>query len=238
MIAGIVVALPQELRSLTRRRMEVGQISSLSKNCLVCLSGMGQNAAMEASKALLAEGAQFLISWGSAAALDPRLRAGTLLLPENVIAENRRFPTSNVVGRVLRSCPDPPVSFVGGDLLGSGRLLSTPRQKERLFRQTGALAADMESAAVAEAADRYSVSFAVVRAISDTADMALPAAIAEATDEGGRLQIAILLWKLLRSPGDWADVWRLSRSFGKAGRTLRRAADILFPEGSVGFEDS
>jgi adenosylhomocysteine nucleosidase len=93
--------------------------------------------------------------------------------------------------------------------------VTSPAQKARLFRTTGAVAVDMESEAVAEVAREAGVRFAVVRAIVDPAHRSLPRAIrADGVD-----------WlALLAQPGDWMKLMALARDWRRARRALRDVA--------------
>src|ERR1043165_1791652 len=103
---GIVVALPWELKSLTREKIAPGSAQLIAPGTLIAVSGMGGESARAAFALLIAQGATALMSWGYAAALDERLSAGCLVLPERVIgAGGESYPRSEVrrVGKECRS---------------------------------------------------------------------------------------------------------------------------------------
>ena len=64
MITGIVIALPQELETLTTRKIAKGSTIVLSKNLLLAYSGAGAENAQTAANLLIEQGATRLISWG------------------------------------------------------------------------------------------------------------------------------------------------------------------------------
>ncbi len=82
---GILVAMPQECRSLTPKRIPESGFLALEEACLVGLSGAGPEAAVRCAALLAGQGATALLSWGCAAALDPTLKPGDLVLPERII---------------------------------------------------------------------------------------------------------------------------------------------------------
>ncbi len=75
--------------------------------------------------------------------------------------------------------------FGGGRICSSDKIVSTPTEKAELFRQTGALAVDMESDRVRKWAGENGIPFIGIRAISDTADEALDPAVVGLVDEMG-----------------------------------------------------
>lgn len=66
MSLGIIVALPEELTTLTNAKITKGQIHPLGNNFWVTLSGTGPNNASDAAQKLISHGADRLISWGCA----------------------------------------------------------------------------------------------------------------------------------------------------------------------------
>jgi adenosylhomocysteine nucleosidase len=82
----------------------------------------------------------------------------------------------------------------GGRVLTVSRLVSDPAEKQSLHVETGADVADMESAAVAEVCAARGIPFLAVRAVSDTADMALSPRLAELIAGG-----SVSPWKAARA---------------------------------------
>jgi adenosylhomocysteine nucleosidase len=113
----------------------------------------------------------------------------------------------------------------GGRLLTCREPLASSQAKALAFRETGAVAVDMESAAVAEVASAAGLSFLAVRAIVDTAADALPrAAIAATTLNGSTVGIARLLGALARRPAELPALVRLAGRHRAASRTLSAVA--------------
>src|SRR5205823_12545868 len=75
-----------------------------------------------------------------------------------------------------------------GALLTVGAVVESAAQKARLWMETGALAVDMESAAIMAWARGRDVPAAVVRGVSDDAERGIPAALAAAVSEDGRVR--------------------------------------------------
>ena len=135
--------------------------------------GVGPAVAAERIGRLLAmEKPRLLICAGFAGGLDPRLAIGNL-----VVAENLSTPDLLARARTAAT-PDGPRCVFGSILSRSMPVESVPG-KAALFRETGALAVDMESEAVAAACRAAAVPLLVVRTISDPAGAPLPVPFAE-----------------------------------------------------------
>ena len=85
MITGIVVALPEELTTLTSIKIDKGCCRFIADKLLVVYSGAGPINAQSAAELLVAEGATRLMSWGCAAALSASLKPGDLILADKLI---------------------------------------------------------------------------------------------------------------------------------------------------------
>ncbi len=92
MITGIVVALPEELTTLTSKKIDKGRCVFIADKLLVAYSGAGPVNAQAAAELLASKGATRLISWGCAAALSETLKPGDLILADKLIdADNARY---------------------------------------------------------------------------------------------------------------------------------------------------
>jgi adenosylhomocysteine nucleosidase len=109
---------------------------------------------------------------------------------------------------------------VGGQLLTSLHAITAIDAKQSMFRQTGARAVDMESAAIARVAAARGLPFLVARVIVDTAADSLPSSVTAAS-ESGELQIWPLMAALARTPAQIIDLIRLARRFRVAHHALR-----------------
>ena len=175
---------------------------------------------------LVSQGATALLSWGYAAALDDRLNAGSLILPERIIGANGE------IHKVSAEWHQPPISNFDSQhtvrtdaLVESNAIVKTSAEKRALAKQTDAVATDMESAAQARLAQDYGLPFIAIRAIIDTPSTDIPENILEALDPEGNIN----LWKLLSStvPADWIKIVRLGIQFNAAQRTLKRTRKLV-----------
>jgi adenosylhomocysteine nucleosidase len=164
------------------------------------------------AKAFLDDGATALLSFGIAGALSPHLAAGTLLLPHAVIGEDgARQPVDEAwrarVAAVLQAAG---ARAEAGAILGASEPAASPLRKVELFRQTGAIAVDLESHLVARVAAEAKRPFLVLRAVADPASRALPPAAINGLDEHGAPALGRVLASVLRQPGQIPALVRLA----------------------------
>ena len=179
----------------------------------VAVGGGGPAEAANAAERLIAGGAAALVSFGLAGGLDPLLRAGTLVTPVHVLAEDGRWTADPALSATLGS----PAS---GTLYGDGVILTTAAAKRALHARTGAVAVDLESAAVARTAARHGLPFAVLRAICDPAARNLPHAALMALDAQGRIAPFRVALAALSRPREFPALIALARDAALARRAL------------------
>lgn len=225
---GILVAMPQECRSLTSKPIAEGGLLALNDACLVGVSGAGPEAANRCAQRLAEQGGTRLISWGCAAALDPSLKPGDLLIPATIIgADGENLLTDEQWRAEFMEQLNGQIPVNQGALLESRRIVSTAAEKRNLYQQTGALGLDMESAAAARAAKALGLPFLAIRSIVDPADVDIPPSIAAAFDEKGVLHVPKMLMKAVFRPVDLLGIIRLGRDFGKAMETLKAITALI-----------
>jgi adenosylhomocysteine nucleosidase len=217
--AGVVAALMAEARTVGSP-IQRSNPSTLADGTLVAVSGMGCAAAASAAQILIDAGATALVSWGMAGGLDPRLQAGTICLPGIVISRSgATFATDHHWRELVAAAIAAPRVVVNGKLLTVARAIEDIPGKSAAFRETGAVAVDMESVAVADVAAGCGVPFIAVRVIVDTADDALPSAVSAASN-AGQVSIRRLLQGLMRSPSELVPLLRLAQRYRTATRAL------------------
>ena len=223
---GIVAALSAESRPLGSTTRRGADPTTLADGTQLIVTGVGPAAAAVGARRLLASGVRALLSWGLAGALDPALAAGTVVLPREVISPEGRLllTTADWRERVSKGIAASHVVSCGR-LLTCREPLGSTAAKALAFRQTGAVAADMESSAVAEVASAERVPFLVVRAIVDTAHDAVPevALSAAGTGQNG-LRFARLLATLASRPGELPGLIRLAFRYRAASQALAAVA--------------
>lgn len=88
-----------------------------------------------------------------------------------------------------------------GKIYPSPQLISSVTEKQRIFRESGCIAVDMESLVVRRYCEEAGKEFIHIRAISDRADEALPDRIATWVDEVGEPKMAKVSTDLMFHPG-------------------------------------
>ena len=219
--AGVVTALVAEARTLGPTTGRSDGLLLTRDDVLVAISGMGLKAAGRAAEALVDGGAGALVSWGLAGGLSPRLPAGTICLPLEVISEDGVSFATDPHWRALVDAAVGARGVIHGRLLSRPRALDSIANKAAAFAATAAMAVDMESVAVADVAARHGLPFIAVRVIVDTASDQLPAAVAAAA-AAGQVALGSLIEGLLRSPQELPAVCRLAFRYRKAMRALQR----------------
>lgn len=222
-VIGIVAALPEEARILTRQK---GSLIHLSDQAwLAQADGMGAEAAVAAGERLLAAGACALLSWGTAGALDPELASGTLLLPEKVLDCRNQSYRIDLDWRQRLICNLPEgLPLHRGWLQEAPGPVATVEAKRQLYEQSHAMAVDMESAALGRFAQQNNMPFMAVRAVTDTANTIIPQTITRSIDARGRLHLSRVLFHVCRRPSDWPALLGLANDFRAARTTLKSLA--------------
>jgi Nucleoside phosphorylase len=229
--AGFVVALPAEARTLNPSPARAGELRTLPNGARLVICGVGPDAAERAARLLVRSGVTALVSWGTAGGLDPRLRAGALVLANAVIDGRGGVWSSDAawstrLAEVLGTC----ATVDRGTLLGSPLVVGSCGAKADAFARLQAVAVDMESVAVARVAGEHGLPFVTLRVIVDAAHEALPRTAALAIDpQTGRPEAGRLLRALAGRPGEILALMRLARRFGRARKVLSCASATAGP---------
>ena len=193
--------------------------------------GTGHERAYAAACSALSAGASALVSWGVAGALVPELSAGTILLPQQVLTSTGVTLATDSRWRMeLYRALQAMFAVRDGSILETPDVLTTRIVKAQAAQASGAIAADMESAAVGQAASDAGKPFVVLRVVLDTLADTLPRDIERWVDEAGNQRRMAALEMALR-PTSWPNLIRLSRRYGRARGALAASAQVLVPHG-------
>jgi adenosylhomocysteine nucleosidase len=173
-----------------------------------------------------AQQAKCLVSFGIAGGLAPFLRPGDAILSAEVIGDDCRWHP-NEHFRLQVSDLASRIGAAEGPVLGARSILATESDKARAWRDTGALAVDLESAIVARAAEAAGIPFVVLRTIADPATRELPSAALVPLAQDGTPAIIGVLGAVLRRPQQIATLFGLARETRRALSALTGPARAL-----------
>ena len=228
MIIGIVVALPDELGTLTDKKVNKGHCVFIASHVLVVCAGAGMHNAQTAAELLIAKGATHLISWGCVGGLKAGLQPGDLVLPELIVDLNHnRFGADREWYAHCYEILSASVVVHTGTLLTSTQLVAVSQEKKQLQLKTGAIAVDMESIAVARVAQQHQRPFVAIKAIIDAVNTNLPQAINYALNPQGEVELQKLLLYILRHPVEIPRLINIAFDFRQSRKTLLLVAKQL-----------
>lgn len=213
----ITFAIPDESRDLRRAMHGIGRLDDWttgklgSAEVLLAHTGVGPEAARATTARVLARcQPQCVIAAGFAGALDPALQIGDVIL-----AENYSSPALLARCRLLHRL---------GTLTTQTHPVETVVAKRALAAATGAIAVDMETAAIATECSRAGVPLLALRAISDAAAEPLPVPFADWFDLARQRPRPLrLLRHLGRRPSAIVPFVRFVRGLQRARSALGRA---------------
>lgn len=217
-----------EARSVTGRAQPTEEVVEIAEHLLIRVGGVGDSAAEKSCVALIAAGANALVSLGCAAGLAPACRPGSLIVPAELVSPQGEIFAVDPGWRAALLAGIQEFNPVIGTLAGVDEIIGCS-EKHALLTRTGAVAADMESIAVARNARRRGLPMIAVRAISDGPEDALPMSVRSAVDAFGRARYGALLGTLVRRPGDVAALVRLRAGFNSACSTLSQVIEQTGP---------
>jgi adenosylhomocysteine nucleosidase len=176
---------------------------------------------------------EMVIGSGVVGALSYGLRPGDIVLADRVIHKRGEDDDPEHisaveeahlrdVGRYLKVAG---LDYSLGPILTSHRVLASGDEKRRAKDQTGAIAVDMETAALAAEAATRGLPFAVLRTVLDHIDDDIPAI--ELTDELGRARPLHATAHLVRNPRMMFKIPRLMRNLSLATESLADALEAV-----------
>ena len=173
-------------------------------------------------------GLRAVISFGIAGGLDPVLEPGDIILGTTIIAESGEWHVpATVVSALSERMRASGIAAIEGPLVGVEEPILAPADKAAMWRETDAIAVDMESHIGAAFAAANGLRFAAIRVISDPAIRALPALAKQALKPDGRVDFPAVLTGLARTPSQISTLIRAGGDAGKAFAELSRCSRFL-----------
>ena len=227
---------PLALDSLHGFRAEVG-----GREFAVVGHGIGHRRATEIARHTfdLMPGAELVVGTGVVGALSSGLKPGDLVLADRIltidgdgqIAERVIAVGDSHMRAVGRSLASAGIAYSTGAILTSHRVLATGAEKRRAKESTGAIAVDMETAALASEAAARGLPFVAIRAVLDEVDdEVVGAAMA---DQDGNVKPLAATSYLLRNPATMLKLPRLMRNLSRATASIADALTAIAHEGNV-----
>jgi nucleoside phosphorylase len=153
-----------------------------------------------------------VVATGLCGGLEPSLRENDIVIATEVLNQQtgERFISSQVIADRR---------FKPGVVITQDRIATTAAEKAELAK-TGAVAVDMEAAAIAAHARRAKISFACIKVVSDRADETLVVDFNGMRDAEGRIARGKISLYGLTHPLKMPGLLRLKRRADDAARTL------------------
>jgi hopanoid-associated phosphorylase len=202
----------------------------LPPGALIACSGGRPAKAAECADYLLKAGAEGLVSFGVAGGLDPGLAPGALVIGTEVDLGGASLKADEAwAGRLRDVLPGAHLGIV----CGAVDPVLTAAAKASLHAESNGLVIDLESGAVAEACAAAGKPFAVIRAVADPAERAIPEFALKGLAEDGRTRALPVILGLLGRPHLLPALLGLARDNRAALDALGAAARLL--DATLGF---
>lgn len=232
---ALVAALKVEAACFLPGEVLPGLPVDLDDRFTLFLGGMGPERAARSAQRMIREGACAIMSIGMAGALQPGVAPGDILLPAQVVDTGGSLNTAESWrAAILERLKDTMFTVHGGRLHSVASVLGAASAKSECGRATGAVAVDMESAAIVRAAQRHGIPSVVVRVAVDPVNVSLPVEILGRLDPYGGIRITQVLRAVAGKPALLPAMIRLARAQRAARRVLiqlgRRRHELLAPD--------
>jgi adenosylhomocysteine nucleosidase len=192
---------------------------------VVVEAGTGADRARRATQALIdAHTPTWVLSAGFSGALHPDLQLGDLVIADSIV------DTHGEELRVdFRMTPDLERGWHVGRIVMAEEIVRSVSDKQELASNTSALAADLESLAVARVCRDTQTRFMAVRAISDDLSHDLPPEVLSVFGGTGSLRAGAIAGALWKRPSSMKDMWRLRENAQLAAERLARFLNFVVP---------
>lgn len=217
----------RHLRRVRRTRGSAGTFwrgEAAGRDVWLIQTAVGEQRAAAAT-AVLHDAGRFdlLLSTGCAGGLSPELLPGDLAIATAVIGHLSRFETDSARREGARAAAEcAALRATEGPVLCSPRALGSIAAKQDAARRTGAVAVEMEGAAIGAVAQRAGIAFGSVRAILDAVTTELPASGNLIDPSSGAVRPLAVVRYIARQPGAMSQLVGLRRMMSAAERSLEK----------------
>jgi adenosylhomocysteine nucleosidase len=168
-------------------------------------AGMGPARATRATHALLdAHHPRWIVSTGFAGALIPELKRGNIVVANEIVGLQ-----SEPLQIDLGMASDATRGLHVGRTLTVDKMVRGVAEKQALATQTGAIALDMETLAVATVCRNTKTRFMAIRVVSDDLSADLPPEVLSLVGDTGAIRFGAVIGSLLKRPSSIKDMWRM-----------------------------
>ena len=148
-----------------------GFYKSEKTNSLLCISGVGEEKAVQAFS-VMAQNCDKIFILGTCAALTPQLPVFTFCLPTLGVTSEKNadvfIPDNALCEKLGNALSALKIDYqTNMRLVTAEKLIASKEYAEKLKNETDALIADMESAAILQVSAQFSVPVAILRVVSD-----------------------------------------------------------------------
>jgi adenosylhomocysteine nucleosidase len=227
---------PLALDGLHGFRAQIG-----GKEFAIVGHGIGHRRATEAARRAFDSmpGAELVIGTGVVGALSSGLKPGDLVLSDRIltidgdgqVAEQVIAVSDSHLRAVGRSLASAGIAYSTGAILTSHRVLATGAEKRRAKKSTGAIAVDMETAAIAAEATARGLPFVAIRAVLDEVDDEVVGA--EMADADGNVRPLAATSYLIRNPATMLKLPKMIRNLSRATAAIADALTAIAYEGQA-----
>lgn len=211
----------KHILAVTGTRREAGVLRQAG---VTAIAIGGSSGALDGALAAQGGALAAILSFGMGGALDPDLRIGDWVIGQRVCGTLEAECDAAWAAALARQLPGARL----GACYADGRLIGDSQEKQKLWQDHCALAADMESHLVAAAAARIGIPFAILRCISDEAAVTLPPAIAVAMRPDGGLALGTIFKSILNNPAQLSKLVKSFVRFNRAFASLKSGANLAF----------
>jgi adenosylhomocysteine nucleosidase len=239
--AAILFALPQESGGLEDRlsgavtiranNFSATEGSLAGRRVVVVRTGVDAKAAARIAAAMI-EGHKpwWIVSAGFCGSLSPHAARGEIFVADEVVTPaGAKFALERPEGIDTTAWPER-FRLRRGRLVTVDRVVAKPADKKQLGAKHGALAVDMETAAVAEISQREKVPCLSVRIVTDGVDDELPVEIDHLTKQKSLAgKLGAVTGAVFRRPSSVKDLYRLKETALVSSDRLAEFLESLMP---------
>lgn len=181
---------------------------------------------------------EMIIATGVAGALSGGLKPGDLVLADRLLQVEKDGEVARRVDSIKaaelqdagRALTRANLRHSIGAMLTMHRVISVA-EKRLAKEDTGAIAVDMETAAIAAEAGAHNIPFISLRAVLDELDDEVPGA--DVLDEQGRVRPLAATSYFVRNPGAVLELPRMIRNLGRATKSIADGIEAIASDGEL-----